>query len=82
MGRCKQPTQWEEEKNNVSCDLLPGVRTHAPQWGKAGGEGPFDKSPCCRVSLTVLLVNNVLNFIYMYIYAILSSSPWPLLTGT
>lgn len=46
MGRCKQPTQWEEEKNNVSCDLLPGLQAHAPQWGQAaGGEGAPGQIP-------------------------------------
>lgn len=57
MGCCKQPTQWEEEKNNVSCDLLPGLRAHAPPWGQ-------HKPPCCGTSLAVLLARNGANSIH------------------
>lgn len=79
MGRCKQPTQWEEEKNNVSCDLLPGLRAHAPPRGRGG---PGTNPPCRGTSLAVLLVNNDGNFIYMYLDAIpCFPSPRPLLAG-
>lgn len=79
MGRCKQPTQWEEEKNNVSCDLLPGLRAHAPP-GSLGGPG--DKSPCWGTSLAALLVNNDGNLVHTYLDEILCfPSPRPLLMG-
>lgn len=82
MGRCKQPTQWEEEKNNVSCDLLPGLRAHALPWGQAAWGGPGTNPLAGGTSLAVLLVNNDGNLVHTYLDVIpCFPSPRPLLMG-
>lgn len=58
MGRCKQPTQWEEEKNNMSCDLLPALPAHALGPGSRGGPGTNPLPVGC------VLVRNGGDFMY------------------
>lgn len=62
MGRCKQPTQWEEEKNNVSCDLLPALPAHALG---PGSQGALGQTPLLWDILGCVLVRNGGDFMYV-----------------